>query len=247
MLTLAVGVVSFFFLYQSRLLKEKMKTKALEIHYQREMVDAIIKSQEAERKKIAADIHDNLSGSLFLAQLNLVDIKESLLASGINQYNERFGNLYNLLEYTIDSTKQIARDLVPTSLAITGLSGSIRDYCGRIKISGLTISIEESGISGKIPYNIQLNVYRIIQELVSNALKHAGASQIRIALSWSPSLLTVDYFNDGQYFFFVPSFVPEVKGHGLLNIAGRLGILQAKIKDRRVDTGFNFIFDIGYE
>ncbi len=247
MLILVVGAVSFFFSYQSRLLRERMKNKKIELYYQRAMVDAIINSQESERKKIAANIHDNLSGSLFMTQLNILDLKESLSLHGIFDFEVKFENALKLLEYSIDSAKQIAWDLVPVSLAITGLGGSIRDYCGRIKITGLKISFSESGISGDVSDNVQLNVYRIVQELLSNSLKHSGATQISIKLSWYPSMLIVDYSNNGIHFVFPSSTTSDIKGLGVLNIYGRLSILDASVIDPKTDSGFNFTFKVRYE
>jgi signal transduction histidine kinase len=247
LLILAVGVVSFFFLYQSRLIKEKMKNKSMENHYQREMVNAIIKSQETERKKIAADIHDNLNGSLYIVQLLMLKVKESLFAQGVTEFDEQLGNSIRLLEQSIDSTKQIARDLVPVSLTIAGLGGSLRDYCNRIKLPGLKIVFEESGIAGSVSYNRQLNVYRVLQELLSNSVKHAGSTQINISLRWGLSKLQVDYSNDGKDFVMPQELSIESKGLGILNIFGRLDILGAKIIDRGNEKGFKFIFELPYE
>jgi signal transduction histidine kinase len=229
------------------LIKEKMKNKSMENHYQREMVNAIIKSQETERKKIAADIHDNLNGSLYIVQLLMLKVKESLFAQGVTEFDEQLGNSIRLLEQSIDSTKQIARDLVPVSLTIAGLGGSLRDYCNRIKLPGLKIVFEESGIAGSVSYNRQLNVYRVLQELLSNSVKHAGSTQINISLRWGLSKLQVDYSNDGKDFVMPQELSIESKGLGILNIFGRLDILGAKIIDRGNEKGFKFIFELPYE
>jgi two-component system NarL family sensor kinase len=246
MLILVVGVI--FFSYQKRLIREEKKRKQMEEQYHLELVSAILKSQESERKKIADNVHDNLSAMLYAIQLSLVQMADGFTEDEKKKYGQKLKEDSKLLEDAIDSTKMIARVLVPVSLGITGISGSLRDYCGRLKTSGLNIEFTESGISLGLKKEVELNLFRISQELISNSIKHSSAKSIILTLEWDISGLTVKFFDDGIGFIYPrgSGFVPT--GMGVLNILGRLEIMGAEVLNYGdAEKGFCFIFRITNE
>lgn len=248
LLTLAVGVVFFFFSYQKRLIKEEMKHKKIEEQYHLELVSAILKSQEAERKKIADNVHDNLSAMLYAVHLSLVQMADRLTPEEKKKYGQRITEDCKILEEMIDSTKMIARELVPVSLGITGISGALRDYCGRLRASGLDLEFTESGISFGLKNEAGLHLFRIAQELISNSIKHSSGKSILLNLDWDTSGLTVRFCDDGKGFVFPrgSGFIPT--GMGVLNILGRLDIIGAKVLNHgEAEKGFCFIFRVTNE
>jgi signal transduction histidine kinase len=248
MLVLAVGIVFFFFSYQKRLLKEDMKHKKLEEKYHLELVSAILKSQEIERKKIADNVHDNLSAMLYAVHLSLVHMTDEFTPEEKQKYGKRISEDCKILEDTIDVTKMIARELVPISLGITGISGSLRDYCGRLKDSGLNLEFGESGISLGLNDEVKLNLFRIVQELISNSIKHSAAKKISLRLDWNTSGLTIKFSDDGKGFVFPKNSGYLPIGMGVLNILGRLEIMGAEVINYgESEKGFCFIFRVRNE
>jgi len=247
-LSMAVGVVYFFFLYQKKLIKEESKMKKLEEQYHVELVNAIIKSQEIERKKIADNVHDNLSAHLYAIRLSLSQMMDSLTQEERAKYGERMLMNCEMLQETIDTTKKIARELVPVSLGITGISGALKDYCGRLNSSGISINFVESGFSLGLKQDVKLHLFRIAQELISNSIKHSAARKIVLEFKWEPSSLIAKFTDDGVGCIYPSEPNKSPMGMGVLNIMGRLELIKGVILNHgNADVGFCFIFKVPNE
>jgi len=198
MLLLIVGFAVFIMIYQKRMLQEQEKRRILDIEYQQKMIQSQIDSQEIERKRIAADLHDSIGSLLWAAKLNIGFLGRSLDLNGElkNSYNETM----KILDQSIDSVKRISWELTPEAFQHTGLSSSIKEMCSRLDGKGLSLMFQEVGTGIFWKDDRALMVFRIVQELINNAVKHAKAKRIKVELNWKPQNLIIEVSDDGVGF-----------------------------------------------
>jgi signal transduction histidine kinase len=204
------------------------------------MIKLQIESQEHERKRIGADLHDSL-GSLFWGiKVNVSFIQRSVdmnSAAVSNSYQE----LTHLLEEGIETVRRIAWELTPEEFHYSGLSASVTKLCERLGGKGIDIHFNEENIYF---WNDEraLQVFRIIQELVSNTFKHSGATLLTVSMKWMEQQLEVTVSDNGS------GFKPNhnTNGIGLWNINQRTKQLNGKIHigDAPIDTGAEIFLEI---
>src|SRR5260221_7740586 len=181
-----------------------------------------LESQEQERKRIGADLHDSLGSLLWGAKVNAsfiqrsVELNEQALAS----YKE----LNQILDESIDVVRRVAWELTPEAFHYSGLSESIKKICARLDGKGQKIAFAEEG-DRLWNDDRALQAFRVTQELISNAMEHSGASSIAISLTWKPENLKVVVADNGSGF----NLSQDKKGVGLWNIDQRIKQLNGKI------------------
>jgi signal transduction histidine kinase len=221
---LLIGCMALFILmYQKRILKEKQKRALQELDYQSKMIRLQFESQEQERKRIGANLHDSLGSLLWGAKVNASLIQRSIELNdkALDSYKE----LTQILDDSIEEVRRISWELTPEAFHYSGLSQSVKKLCARL--NGPNQKIEMSEVGGRL-WNDErgLQVYRIAQELITNAHKHSGASIVNVSLTWTDQNLNMVVDDNGT------GFDPnkERKGVGLWNIEQRVKQLNAKIK-----------------
>lgn len=220
---LLVGSMGLFILvYQKRILREKQLQAKRELSYQNQMIQLQIESQENERKRIGADLHDSLGSLLWGAKVNANFIQRSASLSGesLNSYNE----LVQILDNSIQIMRRISWELSPEAFQYTGLSESVKKLCGQLNGKGVSIDFYENA---HVEWNSieALHVFRIIQELISNSVKHAQASLISVSFNWNSNFLDLEVIDDGIGF----KLERNRKGIGWWNIEQRVKQLQGSI------------------
>jgi two-component system, NarL family, sensor kinase len=195
MLSLTAGFAVFIAIYQKRMIQEQEKRRILDVEYQQKMIQSQIDSQEIERKRIAADLHDSIGSLLWAAKLNIAFLGRSIPLEGElkNSYNETL----KILDQSIDSVKRISWELTPEAFQHIGLSASIKEMCARLDGKGLSLIVAEEGNTIFWKDDRALMVFRIVQELINNAVKHARASLIKVALIWEQEDLVIEVSDNG--------------------------------------------------
>lgn len=224
MFLLALGVVFFFLAYQRRIIKQQKEHQAKEAEYQQQLMRANLLSQEKERNRIGKDLHDGVGAMLTTAKLYFRHLDQEVAPE---KFNELKGKAFSLLEETMVSVRRVSHDLRPVVLERLGLVEAIANTVDQINAAG-DISIEfnhsEEAESDK---EYQLNWYRIIQELITNTLKHAGAEVINIELKGTADQLQVIYQDDG---IGLAEGGKPLSGLGIQNIESRLGLMGGKLE-----------------
>lgn len=222
-LLLVGGIFSFVLIYQKRILKEHQKQKELDEIYAVKMIEGQLESQERERKRIAADLHDSMGSLLWSAKLNAVFLERSIQYESEQQ--KAYTELMTALDQSLDLVKRIAWDLTPQAFHQAGLSISVAQLCSRLTSLSLVVSFNENA---DVIWNDDraLSTYRIIQELVSNCIKHANATIVEITLNWSPNLVEITVMDNGVGL----KLSKERTGVGWWNIQQRGKQLHAIIK-----------------
>jgi two-component system, NarL family, sensor kinase len=225
MLSLTVGIAVFISIYQKKMLQEQDKRRVMEIDYQQKMIQSQIESQETERKRIAADLHDSIGSLLWAAKLNVAYLGRSVNLDG--ELKDSYTETMKMLDQSIDSVKRISWELTPEAFQHSGLSSSIRELCSRLNGKGLTLIFDEENESFFWHDNRALMAFRIVQELVNNAVKHSGGDTITITLKWDEQVVQI-HVNDNGKGFTLDDKVR--KGVGWWNITHRADGIGAKIK-----------------
>jgi two-component system NarL family sensor kinase len=226
MLVMAGAIVIFVVFYQKRMIKEQMTRQALEFEYQQKMLQAELESQETERRRLAADLHDSIGGMLSTIRVGLATMARMLPEpQSIDQTKQ-------MLDDTITSVRRISRDLMPSTLEKFGLIHALKELCERFSAtSKIEINFIQDGDFNSLDKTRELMIFRIVQELLNNAVKHSQAREINVSLKAS-SKLCVTVQDDGVGFDAeaLKKDTQNGKGLGLFNIENRARLLGAKVE-----------------
>ena len=198
---------------------QKQKIAELEKDKQLTAIDAMLQGQEEERSRIAKDLHDGLGGMLSGTKLSFIHMKENLVLTPENAI--LFEKSLSMLDNTIADLRKVAHNLMPEALVKFGLADALKDFCDSIQTSsGIKVIYQQQGENRKLPNTPEVFTYRIIQELVNNAIKHANANQIIVQLNINTHKLSITVEDDGNGFDI--NKIANSKGAGMDNIKYRV-------------------------
>jgi signal transduction histidine kinase len=226
MLFMAVAIVLFVAFYQKKMIQEQLRRKALEVEYQRKMLEAALESQENERHRISKDLHDDVGMMLMTvrAQVNSMVGKEFS--------NALAGDIRQLVDDAHETVRRISWDLKPSTLEHFGLVQTVKEMGSRLSVPGsIPVELHEVGDPASLDKHQETLLFRIIQESVSNALRHGEANRIDIRFHWEEPGLTVAIADDGIGFDF-PNEHNKMKvqrGLGLINLENRAALLGGQL------------------
>ena len=202
---------------------DRQKITELENNVKIESMHAMIEGQELERERVAKDLHDSLGGLLSTVKLHFGALETKL--RGIHNI-EQYKNANQLLDDACQEVRDISRNLQPGALINLGLVAAIKDLINRV--DGPTqpdIDFQHYGLDEKLENTVALTVYRLVQELLYNSLKHAKSNEILIQLNRQEKELIIMVEDDGV------GFDPEgvTKGMGTENILSRVNYLKGDL------------------
>lgn len=223
MLLLAVAFVLFFYFSQKKFQSQQLKAQQKELEHQEQLLYSNIEAQEKERQRIARELHDDIGSKLNVINLSLHRLKKQQAESSATTLNELFG----VVKTTLDTTRRISHDLLPPVLENFGLVAALEELCEKYRAaSGLDIGLATEKTSDKVlEKQLSLNLFRVIQELLSNSIKYANAAQILIELDQKDDHIYLSYRDDGQGFDMKNADFK--KGLGLKNIESRMKMIGA--------------------
>ncbi|PHN05980.1 sensor histidine kinase [Flavilitoribacter nigricans] len=225
MLCLAVAFVLLANRSQKRIYREQMKAKALQLAHQEQLLYSTILTQEEERKRIAKDLHDEIGSKLNVINLNLHRLRK--FATEPTVITDTVHDLFEIIGNTIDTTRRISHDLLPPTLENFGLREAVRELCesypGGTAPEVVFDLLQDHPL--RVDKSIELNVFRILQELINNSIRHGRASRIGIRLWLKPDGISLGYQDNGRGFD--PEKVRENPGLGLQNIQSRINMIGA--------------------
>ncbi|HEY8934925.1 MAG TPA: ATP-binding protein [Cyclobacteriaceae bacterium] len=242
MLLMLVAIIAIAFLFQRKLIKKERAYRDIEKLLQKQELESayvLIRGQDEERKRIASDVHDNL-GNL-LATLKIYS--DLVLKKPSEAEVDRLNNEINhLIENLTTEVRKIAHSLDFSTLKNFGLTAAIEQLCeaitnsGKINVTSI-IDVQRSPEDG----DSLLNLYRIVQELFTNTLKHAQASQIRFEITQVNSEITIIHEDNGVGFDVEAA---ANKSMGLQNIQSRVNLMHGDMKIQSSPNGSAFIIEI---
>ncbi|RBL90173.1 sensor histidine kinase [Chitinophaga flava] len=204
---------------KNSILQQKKKLLDAQVEHQKELLRAIITSQETERKRIGMDLHDEVGSAL--SSLRLIMSHAALLEN--NQFNVQ---CKQIIDQIIQDVRNISHNLSPLTAGAYSFYDAVEDLCAVVQQSGkinIRLLLPEEPVL--LEENTALAIYRVMAELMNNTIKHATADNIVIEMKTTPRELQIDYADDGIGLKDV--LLPEKKGMGLHNIESRLGMSGA--------------------
>ena len=190
----------------------------LQLH--REKIQAEIATLEKERKRMASDLHDEIGPVLSAVklQINSLDTQEP----GDQQLIQNAGKY---IDEILVKIREVSNDLMPSTLARRGLYAAISDLAARVSHSyGVNINPSFTGNESTLQKEKEIHVYRVIQEIVHNCIKHSEASVIDISVNNSNTLLLLDIKDNGRGFDY-KKVMRDNNGLGLKNILSRVELM----------------------
>ena len=185
------------------------------------IIEAEITTLEKERLRLAADLHDELGPTLSAAKLKLSNIGP-LPAEEEVYINEAMDHIDSILQ----QVHSIANDLVPNTLLRKGLIPAVEEFIDRVAAdNSLDVSLQVEGLV-ELTTKAQLHIYRILQELIHNTIKHAKAKKLIIDINLKAPGLILSTADDGIGFLEEQA---KYKGLGLSNLKSRTEILQGEM------------------
>ena len=226
----ALSLVLILFLtyrnYSHRQKLQKQKINELETEKQLLATQSLLKGQEDERSRLAKDLHDGLGGMLSGVKLQLGAMKGNLILTEEN--SAMFGSALHKLDQSIAEMRRVAHNMMPEALMRLGLYHALTDYCKSISESQkFVVDTEFHGLEADIDATTSVNIYRIVQELVNNAVKYANATQIIVQVIRNDKLLTVTVEDNGQGFD--TALLAQRDNSGLQSVRSRVNYLNGSM------------------
>lgn len=229
MLALTIGLIVFIIFHQRKVIRYQLQLQRMEFDQQKLLLNASIRLQEEERQRIAADLHDDAGPLLATARLYL---NENLVNLDRNSQLQSIYNAKQIIDDTIQLIRNISHSLMPPTLKNFGLESAVNDLFQKISGSGsMNASSRFHDYRERLQSENELIIFRVIQELVNNILKHSNASFIHLTQNTSGNKFFIRLHHDGRGITqndFIKLNKSNV-GLGLKNIQSRLKVLHGKI------------------
>lgn len=228
---LSIALLAFAFYRNQKKLSEQK-----EINHQQQLKDlhqqqllstteAMLEGEERERRRVARDLHDGLGGMLAGIKIKL---------SGEMSHGDKNPNpveihkIIGQLDNAVTELRRIARNMMPETLLRFGLETALKDLCESLESQNISISYESFNLDTEMEISTQVIIYRIIQEALSNAIRHANAQNIMVQCSQNGKTFFITVEDDG--YGFDKNILNQKKGIGITNIENRAKYLNGTVE-----------------
>lgn len=222
--------------------KEKIRIQEIEKELKEQelnSIDVLIEGQEKERQRLAENLHDNLGGTLAALKLNLQNLQQnkhnnSILEKSIN-------NSLSLIDDAYQNVRNMAYEKSNGVVASQGLLPAIQKFTSNISAEKLKINVEHYGLQNRLDNSLEIRIFRIIQELIANIIKHAKATEATISLTNHNSTLNIIVEDNGKGFTKNSKF----SGVGIATIEKRIENLGGTLEiDSYPNKGSSIIINL---
>ncbi|MRI00692.1 hypothetical protein GH721_09160 [Kriegella sp. EG-1] len=222
-----------FYGYNSKLRKARKKeiqqeaeVALLKQEQQNKVFSAMIEGQEKERKRLAIDLHDGLGGRLSGISLNLSKLNKD----EPKEYPKvQLQKVMKDLDDSLTELRSIARNMMPETLVKFGLQAALKDYCSSMTGSDTKVTLQFYGTEKDINLNQQVTMYRVIQELINNAIKHAKADEVLVQYMRDKNKVDITVEDNGIGFN-KEELVSKEGGMGIDNLRTRVAYLKGDLE-----------------
>jgi len=216
--------------YRNYTHRQKLQTQRiteLETEKQLTATEAVLKGEEQERTRLAKDLHDGLGGMLSGLKHSFGHMQGNLIMTPENAM--AFNRSMDMLDSSIKEMRRVAHNMMPEALVKFGLDTALNDFCTDINLTGaISVNYQSIGMENvNLAHTTSITIFRIVQELLNNTMKHASANTAIVQLAKSDGTITVTVEDDGKGFN--PDLLIETHGIGWANIKNRVDFLKGKI------------------
>jgi two-component system, NarL family, sensor kinase len=210
--------------FQHRHKLKQQRITELEKEKQLFATQSLLQGQQEERNRLAKDLHDGLGGMLSGVKLQLGAMKGNLILS--EEHGKMFNNALGKLDESIDEMRRVAHNMMPEALMKLGLQHALQDYCdGLSESQPFKIKGEFYGLEKRMDASTEVVVYRIVQELLNNAVKYSGATNILAQVMRHENNVTITVEDNGKGF----DKETVLSGTGLKNVRSRVDYLKGQM------------------
>lgn len=242
-LFIVLVVISGILFYRKKQIEQQAKLDA-EIANQKEIrTKAILDAEEKERRRIAQDLHDGVGQMLSAAKLNLSNL-DSKITTQTEEQRLAMQNALSLVDDSVKEVRAVSHNMMPNTLIKLGLASAVREFITKLgNAPTLKVDLEIVGLDTRLDNQIETVLYRVIQEIVNNIIKHANASQISMQIIRHETELNIMIEDNGVGFN--TNQLDNFEGIGLKGIQTRIEFLNGSVHfDSSVGRGTTVIIDI---
>ena len=239
-LLLTIASVGIWLYFKQR---QKLKNQEIETLKQSQEIiklEALIDGEENERKRIAQELHDGINGDLSAIKYRISSLEED----GIGTTEKAdLQKIIEMIDHSCSQIRNISHNLMPTSIIDFGLVETIGQYCAKINSSqSIEFDFQHFGNAIILPKKAETVIYRIVQELINNIVKHSKATKAIVQMNYHEYELFITVEDNGIGF----DTTITKSGIGLKNIASRVDFLKANLEIESTIKGssFNIIIDL---
>lgn len=231
LLLLLAGLFYFNFKNKNRLLKQSEmlhRQKLSEIESERKLFAAqsVMKGQEEERRRLARDLHDGVGGLLSGVKLSLSTMKGNVFLSEKNA--QSVSTIIDQLDQSISELRRVSHNMMPEVLFKYGLNEALENYCESMNRFGkFKLQLQAFGMEKRMEQSIEIVIYRMVQELLNNVIKHADAKTVLIQIVRKGGRFTLTVEDDGKGFD--AGKIKGKSGAGLANVQARAEYLNGSV------------------
>ena len=219
-------LLGYSYYKRKQLLQQKLRQS--DIMQQQDMATkAVIEAEERERKRIASDLHDGVGQMMSAVKMNL-SVFESKMQFTTEKEKNSFENILAMVDESCKEVRSVSHNMMPNALLKSSLSSAVKEFIDKIDSSKLKVNLYAEGLQERLDSNIEIVLYRVIQECVNNVIKHADASMLDISLIKDVEGIAVTIDDNGRGF---DSSLPgKIDGIGLKNIKTRIEYLKGTLE-----------------
>ncbi|MEO7082149.1 MAG: sensor histidine kinase, partial [Flavobacteriales bacterium] len=234
--TTAVLLIIALLLFRTIRSKKRLAQKEKELHHQVvdgmlnqqeiKSINAMLEGQEKERERFAKDLHDHLGGLLSAIKHQLgsveVEVAEVRQDQGI-----QYAKMHSMLDEASGEVRRISHDMITVALSRFGLDKALEDLCDSVRVKGrLDVELRHFGTERRMERSMEIAVYRIVQEAISNILKYADATELSVDITRRPDHVSAIIHDNGKGF---DTQVPS-SGIGLENMRQRAAAVGGMLR-----------------
>ncbi|MEQ9187429.1 MAG: sensor histidine kinase [Cryomorphaceae bacterium] len=228
MIALSLVLSTWFYFYRIAKNKEQARLEIETLQKEKEVLSlqTMLFAQEEERQRIARDLHDSIGALLSTAKLHISNIEKE-----VRKLTEL--DFLTSTEQVIDraskEVRRVAHDMMPGVLMKLGLFEGIEDFFDRVREgNGITVNFTYDELDQRLENRSEVMIYRMIQEMVNNTIKHAEASEIKLMIKRQGEHLIIDYKDDG--IGFDATLLEDPSRFGLTGLKSRINFLNGTLE-----------------
>lgn len=202
----------------------KQQLNQIKQDQQLKIYNAMLEGQEQERKRLATDLHDGLGGMLAGVKLKLSEIADENTRA---DDNSQMRAAIRQLDDSVQELRHIARNMMPETLLRYGVEMALKDLCDSLRTKCLQIEFQSYQLDKDMKQSVQISIYRIVQELLANAVKHGNPTNILVQCSQNKERIFITIEDDGKGFD--KESLAYKQGMGLSNVQNRVNYLKGKM------------------
>lgn len=224
---LLITISLLFLNYRHKQKLQQQRIADLEMQQQLTATEAVLKGEEQERTRLAKDLHDGLGGMLSGIKYAMGTMKGNLVMTPEN--NQAFERSMDMLDSSIKEMRRVAHNMMPEALVKFGLDTALKDFCNDINQSGaLHVKYQSVGMeNAAVTQTAAITIYRIVQELINNTMKHAAAKNAIVQIAKQDNQIAVTVEDDGKGFD--TAQIQRAKSIGWANIKSRVEFLKGSV------------------